>query len=337
MSLLHAEPEAAPEAQNDPQEPAPAEGVRTCPTCQAAVAPEQDWCLDCGTAQPGRLGQRPGWRAAMTVVGLTLLLVLGAVAASYAALTDEAEQIATAPPAPAATPTTQAPPAVPPAVPTTPETPPGAEELPTIKTPSSASPPPPSPPVSVTPPSRPSTPAPQPSAPASTTTEPAGPSPIAIGAEDGSLYDPYTNAVDSGDAKRALDDKPGTSWFAQVADDADSMALGYVIDLGKKRSVEELVLQTKTPGFRVEIYATGSKELPPDVLDERWVHVVDRNDVDSTVGAKPLDGNKSGDGKERIVLGEEAEGKTFRHVLLWFTQLPENGPKVRLSEVSLLG
>lgn len=334
MKLLQAEPDVAADTPEAP-DPAAEPGVRACPTCQAAVAPEQDWCLECGTAQPGRLGQRPGWRAAMTVVGLTLLLVLGAVAASYAALTDEAEQVATAPPPPAATPTTPAAPSVPPAVPTTPETaPPVDGELPTISTPSSTKVPPP-PPVAVTPaPSRPSSPVTTtPAAPS----EPAGPKPIKIADEDGSLYDPYANAVESGDAKRALDDKPGTSWFAQVADDADSLALGYVVDLGSRRSVQELLLQTKTPGFRVEIYATGSKALPPDVLDERWVHVVDRNDVDSTVGAKPLDGNKSGDGKERIVLGEEAEGKTFRHVLLWFTQLPENGPKVRLSEVSLLG
>ena len=36
----------------------------------------QDWCLECGTAAPGRLGARPGWRAAFTVVGLTTVLLV---------------------------------------------------------------------------------------------------------------------------------------------------------------------------------------------------------------------------------------------------------------------
>jgi hypothetical protein len=39
------------------------------------MAQEQDWCLSCGTAAPGRLGERPGWRAALTVLGATLALV----------------------------------------------------------------------------------------------------------------------------------------------------------------------------------------------------------------------------------------------------------------------
>ncbi|MBA3327925.1 MAG: hypothetical protein H0T43_06455, partial [Solirubrobacterales bacterium] len=58
-----------------------------CATCGAAMVGGQDWCLECGSAAPGRLGQRPGWRPALTVVAITLLLVGGAVVASYAALT----------------------------------------------------------------------------------------------------------------------------------------------------------------------------------------------------------------------------------------------------------
>ena len=48
------------------------------------MAPEQDWCLNCGTAAPGRLGERPGWRAASTVIVLALLLVLGAAGGAAA-------------------------------------------------------------------------------------------------------------------------------------------------------------------------------------------------------------------------------------------------------------
>ena len=68
-----------------------------CHACGAAMQAGQDWCLECGTAAPGRLGARPGWRAAFTVVSLTMLLVIGAVLASYAALTTDAERQASAP------------------------------------------------------------------------------------------------------------------------------------------------------------------------------------------------------------------------------------------------
>ena len=64
----------------------------------------QDWCLECGTAAPGRLGTRPGWRSAFTVVGLTTLLLTCAVVAAYAALTGDAERRAALPAAGSADP-----------------------------------------------------------------------------------------------------------------------------------------------------------------------------------------------------------------------------------------
>lgn len=82
---------------------------RPCANCAAAMEPEQDWCLECGTAAPGRLGGvRPGWRAVATTLGLTLVLVGGAGAASYAALSSDPERpfvAATPPPVGGATPT----------------------------------------------------------------------------------------------------------------------------------------------------------------------------------------------------------------------------------------
>jgi hypothetical protein len=68
-----------------------------CEACGAGMQRGQDWCLECGTAAPGRLGGRSGWRAAFIVVGATLLLVFGAGLAGYAALTSDAERTASAP------------------------------------------------------------------------------------------------------------------------------------------------------------------------------------------------------------------------------------------------
>ena len=77
----------------------------------------QDWCLECGTAAPGRLGTKPGWRAAATVVGLTTLLLCCALIAGYAALTSDAERTASAPPAGSGDPITAQAPGTPGAVP----------------------------------------------------------------------------------------------------------------------------------------------------------------------------------------------------------------------------
>ncbi|HEV2062137.1 MAG TPA: hypothetical protein VGR12_04725, partial [Solirubrobacteraceae bacterium] len=50
---------------------APEDASRLCANCAALLEDGQDWCLECGAAQPGRIGSRPGWRPALTVVLLT--------------------------------------------------------------------------------------------------------------------------------------------------------------------------------------------------------------------------------------------------------------------------
>jgi hypothetical protein len=313
------------------------------------MEPEQDWCLNCGTAAPGRLGERPGWRAASTVIALALLLVLGAVGAGYAALTDDSqpEQTASAPAAappaaaqvapPAAT--TQPPAATqPPATATTPAKP---KKLPKVKTPTAGATP-----------GSPITPTPTTSTPATnagtgtgtntgttgtgtgtntgttgtgTTTTPAdtGPKPIELNGDAGTVYDPFKRVKDSGETTRALDDDPSTSWYVDPTVPTQ-VAVGYVVDLGKLQGVRQINLQTPTPGFRVEIYATDETTPPPDILDTRWSHIKDVSDV----GAKD-------DGKQKIVLG--AGTSKYRNVLLWFTQPPTDGPRLRIAELELLG
>jgi hypothetical protein len=97
-----------------------------------------------------------------------------------------------------------------------------------------------------------------------------------------------------------------------------------VVDLGKLQGVRQINLQTPTPGFRVEVYATDETTPPPDILDTRWSHIKDVSDV----GAKD-------DGKQKIVLG--AGTSKYRNVLLWFTQPPTDGPRLRIAELELLG
>ncbi|HEX6743879.1 MAG TPA: hypothetical protein VF087_06685 [Solirubrobacteraceae bacterium] len=309
------------------------------------MEPEQDWCLNCGTAAPGRLGERPGWRAASTIIALALLLVLGAVGASYAALTGDSQPKQTA--STAATPaaaqveppaaTTQPPAATQPPATATPTTPAKPKKLPTVKTPTAGATP-----------GSPITPAPTTSTPPTstgtgttgtgtgtgtgttgtgtgTTTTPAdtGPTPIELKGDAGTVYDPFKRAKDSGETTRALDGDQTTSWYVDPIVPTQ-VAVGYVVDLGKLQGVRQINLQTPTPGFRVEIYATDEATPPPDILDTRWSHIKDV----SNVGAKD-------DGKQKIVLG--AGTSKYRNVLMWFTQPPTDGPRLRIAELELLG
>jgi hypothetical protein len=66
----------------------PGGGERTCVGCGAPLAPDQDWCLQCGSGKTtGRSG--PGWRSAAAAVGVATVLALGAAAAAYAAFKGE--------------------------------------------------------------------------------------------------------------------------------------------------------------------------------------------------------------------------------------------------------
>jgi hypothetical protein len=350
VKLLEAEPVVAPEVAPEPtretpqeQPPSPPEAARTCSACGAPMEPDQDWCLNCGTAAAGTLGKRPGWRAASTIIGLTLVLVLGAIGASYAALrTDSKPTAATPAPAPAqsqaqVTPATpaQTTPATPAPQQTTPATPAKPAKIPKVKTPTTGS----TTGSPITPAPAATTPVPTTSTP--TTSTPAqppsgtttgqqgtqqttpGPQAIQVAGDAGKAYDPYHRIKASGDTERALDGDAATSWYVDPLN-PEQIGVGYAVDLGKLQGIREIELQTPTPGFRIEVYATDETELPPDILDTRWSHITNVSDV----GAKE-------DGKEKVVLG--AGTTKYRNLLLWFTQPPTGGPRLRLTELSLLG
>jgi hypothetical protein len=348
VKLLEAEPVAAPQAAPPPppeappeQPPSKPEAVRTCASCGSPMEADQDWCLNCGTAASGSLGRRPGWRAASTVIALTAVLVLGAIAASYAAITsNDAKK-----PAPAAAPAAQQQAAATPPATTPPATTPPAASTPTTSTPTTSTPststtlpkvtapkstPPASAPVTPTQ-STPTTSTPTTSTPTTstpttstpTTTTPTGPQPIELAGDAGKAYDPYGKSKASGEAERAIDGDTSTSWYVDLAN-PEQAGLGYAIDLGKLQGIREIQLQTPTPGFRIEVYATDETELPPDILDTRWSHITNV----SNVGTKD-------DGKQKIVLG--AGTSKYRNLLLWFTKPPTDGARIRLTEVQLLG
>ena len=311
------------DATDTPETEAPA---RVCATCSSTLADGQDWCLECGSAQPGRLGGRPGWRAALTVLAITAVLVGGAGAAAYAALSTDAQRDATAAAPPQATPTVA--PAPPVQAP-----PPQTAPTPTVEAPKTETPKVPEPSSSgdddtVTTPSTPSTPSTSSGGSSSgtgggtttggtdtTSTQPAEPVAIDLPAEAAKLYDPFDRAAKAaGDPADAIDGKDGTAFELPVNPADGTVRAGLTLSLEKATTLSNLEIKADTPGFTVEVYATKDPTIPPDVLDARWEHVGDRRDAGVT---------------ETV----ELDGK-FRHVLLWITEQPAD-TKVAIPEVQL--
>jgi hypothetical protein len=347
MTLLLKDTETKTEAPEGETPTPEAPPVATCPKCQAPVEPGQDWCLNCGEAQASRRLALPGKRAAATVLALTTVLVGGAVAASYAALNDGTATPATPTqlaqvPAPTPTAAAPAPSTVAPS-----DTAPSSTLPPDTGT---ASTPPPAdttlPPVDDTPVTPPASPTPSTSTGSSntttgtdessktdttadtrtSTTTPADTEPVAIKVDPtaAALYDPFKRDTAAGDATKALDGDPGTSFPVTVAAGSQQIGAGLTVDLGKNQGVREIDVTTKTPGFKIEIYATDETDLPPDVLDTRWAHLKDVTGVGTDT-----------EGKEKVSLGSGTS--KYRHVLLWFTAPPADGSTVRISELKILG
>lgn len=282
-----------------------------CATCGSPLKRGQDWCLECGTAAPGRLGARAGWRAAFTVVGVTLLLVVGAVAAAYAALTTDADHKAAAPSAGNGAPIAATPPAVTPPAAVTPgatgpgTTPPAAGTPPvTTTTPGTTTQPlipttPPAagtnttvtPPAVTPPPATTTTPPPPPATTTTTpttTTPPPPPPPAApkavivkLKADQASTYDPGKRAgAEFGPAANAVDASPKTVWDVTTPADGKPIGAGLLLDLGAPYALHAIKIDTPTEGFHVEVYgAVSDKQTPEDILDKRWEHLTDIKSV----------------------------------------------------------
>ena len=60
-----------------------------CPRCGANVAPEQDWCLECGAPARTRLAPTPRWQAPIALVAVVVLLAGLALALAFTNLTGD--------------------------------------------------------------------------------------------------------------------------------------------------------------------------------------------------------------------------------------------------------
>lgn len=81
----------------DPQQVAgPAPVPLRCPRCGAYVAPEQDWCLECGAPARTRLAPTPSWRAPIALVAVVVLLAGLVLAVAFTELTKDDGKVSAA-------------------------------------------------------------------------------------------------------------------------------------------------------------------------------------------------------------------------------------------------
>jgi hypothetical protein len=306
-----------------------------CPSCGAAAAGPQRWCLECGHELPGP--RRPGLRSAVGIATTLAVLVGAASAGGYTLLQDDKH------PPPPATTVAQAPPATTPG-----DTLPPATQEPAPYAPAPASP-------------APSTPAPSssggtssfgggssssststhgssgggaPSAagdsgdgsvePDTQTTTPTTPqkprlvpTDVALGAA-AVAYAPYAPGdADLGDPSRTVDGSTRTAWKAPAqADPAASPQVGVYVDLAGRETIRRLVLRTPTPGIGVEIYCATSGP-PAAITDAGWDHLASRAGVAV---------------EETIRL----PARPCRYLLVWIVGAPPDGARSAISELSLI-
>jgi len=88
------QPTAAP-APEAPPPPAPT--PFRCPRCQTQLQPEQDWCLNCGTAARTAIAATPNWKLPLVLLAIAAVVCAIACAWAFVELTnnDDAVKAAT--------------------------------------------------------------------------------------------------------------------------------------------------------------------------------------------------------------------------------------------------
>jgi hypothetical protein len=70
---------------------------RACPRCGAQLAPDQEWCLNCGTDVGSRIAPTPRWRVPIFLVGALLTLIAVALVLALVELSGDPQPVAKAP------------------------------------------------------------------------------------------------------------------------------------------------------------------------------------------------------------------------------------------------
>ncbi|HXD54494.1 MAG TPA: discoidin domain-containing protein [Solirubrobacteraceae bacterium] len=305
--------------------PAPQPAAGACEKCGARMSPGQDWCLQCGAGAPGSMSGG-GWRGLAGVLAATAVLVLGAAAAGYAALSKKTPRtpVVTRTVAQATPPATSAPVVPTTPAPVTPLTKPPKIPL-TASTPKTS----PTTPIVTTPTTTPTTTPSGSNTGGSNASEEKQPEALLLDTNAASTYNPYNYPAEwFGDPSLAIDGDNTTGWSAQVNPaSAPNLAEGLVIDLKSSHRLTAVKLITGTPGMNVQVYGSAAKTLPASIVDPAWVP------ISHLVVVK----------KRHARIGLRNKSKAYRFLALWISRAPASSVgtpqapgKVTVDELELL-
>ncbi|CAN5600101.1 hypothetical protein BH20ACT19_BH20ACT19_02480 [soil metagenome] len=148
----------------------------------------------------------------------------------------------------------------------------------------------------------------------------AGLSPVSLGADAATDYDPQGDDREHPEAARnAIDNNRTTNWdtesyAGELSDLKDGV--GLYVDAGSAVKVRRLDMVTATPGFTASVYAAN--EVPDDITGEEWAKVSDDTEVtqDARIDVDALD-------------------RTYRYYLVWITTLGDS-ETAEIQELTLL-
>ena len=293
--------------------------------------------MQCGAPSSGSLlAATPGWRPGAALIAATAILLLGAVAAAYAAWGKSSKSSS----GPTVVTVAQVPAATTPAAPVTPTPAPLPTTTGAAKAPGSSAQrlkallshgtvkPPKIPLTAITPKTTAKTTTPVKSLTTPTTTTPAttttpgaagegatgtstageAPSALTLDTNAAATYNPYNDPASYfGDPSLAIDGEPSTGWTAQVNPAvAPKMAEGLVIDLKSAQKLSKVVLLTSTPGMTVQVYGANGAKLPSSITSKAWVPLSRSMEVT----------------KKPQTLKLKDSTSAFRYITLWISEAP---------------
>ena len=138
-------------------------------------------------------------------------------------------------------------------------------------------------------------------------------------------YDPLGDDEEhSGEAFRAVDQDPGTAWTTETYQNntltkptGDAPGVGLYVDAEPSVNGRRLEIQTPTPGWTAELYATRG-EPSESWPDDSWTRV-----GGGTVG------------KRKHSFKLDTGDRRFRYYLVWITALPPDEDRVAITQLTL--
>jgi hypothetical protein len=134
------------------------------------------------------------------------------------------------------------------------------------------------------------------------------PAAILLDTDAAETYNPYNYpAAWFGDPSLTIDGDNSTGWTAQVNPaSAPNLAEGVLIDLKSAKKLSAVKLVTTTPGMTVQVYGSAAKTVPASITDPAWVP------LSRSIAVK----------KRHSRIGLRNRKKSYRFVALWISRAP---------------